>query len=83
MNPQVSAAMSARSAVRRRLRPALVWAASRRRPGTLSGVPFLTWAIGLLVGSLVLSLPASAIDSPAFATVSGAAGVLALASGSG
>ncbi|NKX93136.1 DUF2510 domain-containing protein [Sanguibacter hominis ATCC BAA-789] len=54
------------------------WAASRRRPGTLSGVPFFTWAIGLLVGSLVLSLVASAIDSPTLLSASGVSSIAAL-----
>ncbi len=54
------------------------WAASRRRPGTLSGVPFFTWAIGLLVGSFVLGLVASAIDSPTLVSASGVAGIAAL-----
>ena len=54
------------------------WVASRRRPGTLSGEPFFTWAIWLLVGSLVLGLVASAIDSPALLSASGVAGIAAV-----
>ena len=54
------------------------WVTSRRRPGTLSGVPFFTWAIALLVGSLVFSLVASAIDSPTLLSACGVASIAAL-----
>lgn len=54
------------------------WVASRRRPGPLSGVPFFTWAIGLLLASLAASLVASVADSPMLATVSGVASIAAL-----